>query len=280
LWLQFALVGADEATISKSKKWVERLMAGTEAVLGSAGREPRRADLGKVDGLDLHAQYYANRTGGDFFDAVRAGSRVAFVLSDIAGRRPETDLISAHVQEVFRARAAEWFAAIDANLMEGTEMLAHAINLALVEAAKGVRFAPTIFGCYDVQLGILAYINAGGLTAVLHDSDGARELPNVSMPLGLFTHLTYEASMQAFEPGAKLLVVTKGVTESMRGKVPFGAERVLEVLQSSKDESADGVCRAVLEAAHGFEKRSREWLPFGKKVLEEDLTALAMVRSV
>ena len=147
-------------------------------------------------------------------------------------------------------------------------------------AAKGIRFAPTMVGCYDVQLGVLAYINAGGQTAVLHDSEGTRALPNVSMPLGLFTHLTYEASMQALELGATLLVVTKGVTESMRGKTPFGAERVLEVLRGSKDESASGVCRAVLEAAHGFEKRRWERLPFGRRVLREDMTALAMVRSI
>ena len=255
-------------------------MVRAETGLASSSREPRRAELGQVDGLDLHAQYYFDRTGGDFFDAVRVGSRVAFLLSDIAGRRPETDTIAAETQEAFRARAAELFGARDANLMDGTEMLVQAINLALMGAAKGIHFAPTMVGCYDVQLGVLAYINAGGQTAVLHDSEGTRPLPNVSMPLGLFTHLTYEASMQAFEPGARLLVVTKGVTESMRDKTPFGAERVLEVLQSSKDESASGVCQAVLEAAHEFEKRRWEWFTFGRKVVREDMTALAMVRSV
>jgi serine phosphatase RsbU (regulator of sigma subunit) len=246
----------------------------------SPGREPRRAELGQVDGLDLHAQYQSNRTGGDFFDAARVGTRVAFFLSDISGRRPETDPIAAEMQEMFRSKSAELFGASSANLMEGTEMLAQAINLALIDAAKGVRFTPTMLGCYDVQLGVLAYINAGGQTAMLHDSDGTRPLPNVSMPMGLFTHLTYEASMQAFEPGATLLVVTKGVTESLRGKTPFGAERVLEMLQNSKDESASGVCRAVLDTAYEFQKRGREWLPFGRKVLREDMTALAMVRSI
>ncbi len=241
----------------------------------SPGREPVRSALGLIDGLDLHAQYHSDRTGGDFFDAVRVGTRVAFLLSDIAGRRVEADPIAAAMQETFRAKAAELFGASDANLMEGTEILAQATNLALLEAAKGIRFAPTILGCYDVQLGVLAYINAGGQTAVIRDSDGTRALPTVAMPFGLFTHLTYEASIHAFERGAMLLVVTKGVTESKRGKTSFGAGRVLEVLGAEKDQSAKRVCGAVLEAAYGFQKK--RW-GFGHKAVIEDMTALAMVR--
>jgi serine phosphatase RsbU (regulator of sigma subunit) len=255
-------------------------MACVESGWASSGREPRRAELGLVDGLDLHAEYYFDRTGGDFFDAVRVGSRVAFLLSDIAGRRREAGAIASEVQEVFRASAVEFFGASDANLMEGTEMLARAINLAIMGPAKEVHFAPTMVGCYDVQLGVLAYINAGGQTAVLRDSDGARILPNVSMPLGLFTHLMYDASMQAFEPGATLLLVTKGVTQSMRGAIPFGANGLLEVLHSSKVGTAREVCRAALSAAHRFEKLRWERLMFWRTKVREDMTALAMVRSM
>ncbi len=251
--------------------------AGNE--LAATGQGPRRADLGQVDGLDLHAQYYSDRTGGDFFDAVRVGPRVAFLLSDIAGDRQAADPIAAAMQEVFRARSAELFGAGDANLMEGTEMLVQAVNLALIGAAGGgICFAPTMVGCYDVQLGVLAYINAGGQTVVLLDSDGARPLLNASLPLGLTTHLTYEASMQAFEPGAKLLVVTKGVTMSRRGKDAFGAGRVQHALENAKDGAASAVCRAVLEAAHDFEKRPLEWMTPWRKRVPEDMTALAMVR--
>jgi serine phosphatase RsbU (regulator of sigma subunit) len=258
---------------------VVSLMVRADRGLASSGREPLRAELGLVDGLDLHAAYYFDRTGGDFFDVVRVGSRVAFLLCDIAGRRREASAIAAEVQAVFRASASELFGAGDANLMEGTEMLVRAINLAIMGPAKEVHFAPAMVGCYDVQLGVLAYINAGGQTAVLRDSDGTRMLPNVSMPLGLFTHLMYDASMQAFEPGATLLLATKGVTQSMRGAVPFGAEGLLAVLRSSTDEPASGVCRAALSAAHRFEKRRWDWLAFWRPRVREDMTALAMVRS-
>lgn len=253
-------------------------MVRDERGLAASDREPVRAALGLVDGLDLHAQYHADRTGGDFFDAVRVGTRVVFLLSDIAGRRREAGPIAARTQDVFRAKAEELFGAQDVNLMEGTELLVQAINLAILGPSKEVRFAPTLVGCYDVQLGVLAYVNAGGQTAAIRDSEGTRILPNVSMPLGLFTHLIYDASMQAIEPGATLLLVTKGVTGSMRGKTPFGEERLLSVLRSSKQESAEGICREVLQAADEFAQRGWERLAFWRTRVQEDMTALAMVR--
>ena len=254
-------------------------MPGVDTKLAASDQEPRRAELGLVDGLDLHAQYYVDRTGGDFFDAMRVGTRVVFLLSDIAGRRNEAGPIAARTQEVFRAKAVELFGAGDVNLMEGTELLVQAINEAITGPAKVIRFAPTVVGCYDVQLGVLAYVNAGGQTAAIRDSEGTRLLPDVAMPLGLFTRLIYDATMQAFEPGAMLLIVTKGVTESMRGNVPFGAERVMEVLRNSKQESAADVCREVLEAANRFEEGRWDRLAFWRKRVREDMTALAMVRS-
>jgi serine phosphatase RsbU (regulator of sigma subunit) len=254
-------------------------MPGVDTKLTAVDQEPRRAELGLVDGLDLHAQYYVDRTGGDFFDAVRVGSRVVFLLSDIAGRRDEAGPIAVRTQEVFRAKAVELFGAGDVNLMEGTELLVQAINTAITGPAQEVRFAPTLVGCYDVQLGLLAYVNAGGQTAAIRDSEGTRLLPDVAMPLGLFTHLIYDASMQAFEPGAMLVIVTKGVTESMRGKTRFGGERVMEVLRSSKQQAATDVCREVLEASHRFEQTRWGRLLFWRKNVREDMTALAVVRS-
>ena len=250
-----------------------------ETKLATSDRKALRADLGLVDGLDLHAQYHVERTGGDFFDAVRVGTRVVLLLSDIAGRRREAGPIAARTQEVFRAKAVELFGAGDVNLMEGTELLVQAINEAITGPTKEVRFAPTMVGCYDVQLGVLAYVNAGGQTAAIRDSEGTRLLPDVRMPLGLFTRLIYDASMQAFEPGAMLVIVTKGVTQSMRGNIPFSAERVMEVLGSSKQESAADVCHEVLEAAHRFEQGGWDRLAFWRRKVQEDMTALAMVRS-
>ena len=243
---------------------------------------PVRTELGPIPGLDLQARYNSGRMGGDFYDAVMVGSRVAFLLSDIAGRRAETRPIAIETQRAFRASAAEFFGAADANLMDGTAMLVQAINVALLKAAGGVRFAPTFVGCYDTQLGLLAYINAGGQTAVLQDTEGTRNLPNVSMPMGLFSHLTYEPSMMVLEPGAKLLVVTKGVISCRSGGTQYGAERVLDLVKDGRADGAEMLCQQVLEQAKEFSKVP--WYNRWRKeesLLEkaDDLTAVAVVRT-
>jgi len=245
------------------------------------GRVPLPLELKPDPNLDLHAQYFSSRTGGDFFDAFNLGSHIIVLLTDIAGTKEQAEPIAASVQEVFRGAGAKVFQLRDTNLMDGTAQLVQEINHALMRAAHGVRFSPTFIGCYDLALGLFAYVNAGGLNAVFRDSEGTRALPNVAMPMGLFTHLTYEPSMQAFEPGAKLLLVTKGIVETQRGKTHFGAERVQSVLQSAETDSAEEICKFTLHAANDFKKTPKSGLRnlhFWREVVVEDLTALAMVR--
>ena len=102
---------------------------------------PARADFGRLRVLTSTLNPRLDRTGGDLFDTLRIGTRVAFLLSDIAGKRPELDPIAAEMQRVFRATSTELFSAVDANLMEAAETLILALNHALIAVARGVRFA-------------------------------------------------------------------------------------------------------------------------------------------
>ncbi len=238
-------------------------------------------DLKQARGLDLYAEYRSVRTGGDFFDAVNLGSRVIFLLTDIAGTKEAAQSIAAEVQETFRSRGAEFLTPAGTNVMDATAQLVQEVNHALIRSAGGVRYSPTFLGCYDLSLGVLAYVNAGGLTAVFHDAEGTRTLGGSSVPLGLFSHLTYEPLMQAFERGAKLLLVTKGVMEIRRGGTHFGVEELIPLLQEGQASSAVDLCRAVLQAADTFKQvpwYKKFLVRLGGRVVDEDWTALAVVR--
>jgi serine phosphatase RsbU (regulator of sigma subunit) len=242
-------------------------------------RTPLRAELSGLRGLDLHSRYHSARCGGDFFDAVTVGSRVIFFLTDIAGRKNEAHVIAAKTQDMFRGHATAIFGAIDANLMDATAELVQKINHALIHASNGFHYAPTFVGCFDVDLGILAYINAGGQSAVFCESSGARALGNATVPMGLFSHFTYEPSMQIFEPESKLLIVTKGVTQGSRGHREFGVEKLARLVEGSKAKTAAELCEEALLTVH--ELRRPPWhkrlLPW-RKDLPEDMTAVAIVR--
>jgi serine phosphatase RsbU (regulator of sigma subunit) len=243
------------------------------------GRTPLRADLSGLRGIDLHSRYHSPRCGGDFFDAVTVGSRVIFFLTDIAGRKNEAHAIAAQTQIIFRRNASTIFGAIDANLMDATAELVQELNRTLIHASNGVHYAPTFVGCFDVDLGILAYINAGGQSAILGESNGARVLSNASVPMGLFSHFTYEPSMQMFEPEARLLIVTKGVTQGSQGHTEFGVEKLARLVQDSKAKTAAELCEEALMVVH--ESRQPPWykrlLPW-RKDAPEDMTAVVMVR--
>jgi serine phosphatase RsbU (regulator of sigma subunit) len=248
-----------------------------------ATRTPLPTALPPLNGLDLHSRYYSSRTGGDFFDAVAAGPHVVFFLTDIAGSRDHAHPIAAAAQDVFRLRVPQLFTTEVVNMMDNLGILAHEINQSIYEAAGGSRLAPTFVGCYNLPLGLLAYINAGGPPPIFRDSDGTRILGHVTMPLGLFTHLTFEPAIQAFEPGARMLLVTRGILEAQRGREQFGVERTTAVLEHISTTSAFDLCGVTLEDAHEFRKppwHSLDRLPFVKPQPVEDLTAVALVRTI
>jgi len=248
---------------------------------GLPGPSPHPVNLPHIESLDVKARYHSPRCGGDFFDGVALDSRVVFLLTDIAGRRPETHAIAVEVQNVFRTRAEELFKHSDANESEGIALLARNINHSLIEAAHGVRLAPAFLGCYNLTLHILTYYYAGHLLAVFHDAEKTRVLEPSGIPLGLFTHSTYEAAVLGFERNAKLLLVTKGITEGRRGRNIFDDERIRLLLENSNTDAAS-LCEAVLEAADGSGKhpgsRASDFFHPRKQKNSDDLTAVAFVR--
>jgi serine phosphatase RsbU (regulator of sigma subunit) len=244
-------------------------------------RTPLPTTLPPLKELDLHTRYHSSRTGGDFFDAVAAGPHVVFLLTDIAGARTDAHTIAAATQDVFRLRVPQLFTTEVVNMMDTLGIVAHEVNQAIYTTAGGSRLAPTFLGCYNLHLGVLAYINSGGPPAIFRDNDGTRILGHVTMPLGLFTHLTFEPAIQAFEPGARLLLVTKGILEAQRGREQFGVERAVAVLENFPNGSAFDLCGVVLEDAYEFRKPpwySLERLSFTKPERADDLTAVALVR--
>jgi serine phosphatase RsbU (regulator of sigma subunit) len=252
------------------------------------GSTLRPVDWPQLDGVDIFAGHHAKCRGGDFFDALVVGDRVLFLLTDIAGPRREALQVAAGVQSTFREKARELFGASgvdegEVNESDAMAALAYALNLSLLEAAGGrVHLAPTFLGSLGRKLGILTYCNAGNVLALAGDKGTVHALESSGMPLGLFSHLTFEAMFLAIQPGEALLVVTKGVVESRRGGSEFGAERLTRLLEHAAGKSASAICDQVLQAAYDFGNpawaRILNFFHLGGIRRRDDLTALALVR--
>ncbi len=216
--------------------------------------------------------YQSARKGGDFYDVLQVPDtdRVIFLLLDIAGKREHALHIAADVQKVFRHHAAVDLAPPDINEADALTNLLFLVNRAIIDSVGGTHFSPAFIGCYNQQLGILCYVNAGHTPALVRDSSGVELLKANGLPLGLFSHATHDPQMAVLEPGAAVVLVSRGLVECKKKSEEYGIERAQASVEHADFDDADQLCAAVLSDAKKF---------LGSKPCENDLTTMALVRS-
>jgi serine phosphatase RsbU (regulator of sigma subunit) len=119
-------------------------------------------------------------------------------------------------------------------------------------------------------LGVMCYVNSGHTPALLRDKTGIVELPATGLPLGLFSHATSDAGMAAMQPGAAMLLVSRGVIEGKSKGEEYGMERVKRGLQDSTAESAKELCISVIDNVKQYMKTAPT---------HNDVTALSLLRA-
>jgi serine phosphatase RsbU (regulator of sigma subunit) len=216
-------------------------------------RDPVHSDIPELHGAELASIYYGRRMAGDFYDFIRVSStRILFGLLDAAGGLEETRAILSAAQHTLRTVGAKLFSRRDINEADAMMELCRRLNQTVLEAAEGVHTCPAFVGCYDESLGIVCYFNAGHTPGLLRDHEGISQLPATGLPLGLFSHMTSNVSMVALEPGAVLLLASRGIVEGKCEAEEFGLQRVQEVLQQCKAASAKELCLSVLDQVRQF----------------------------
>jgi serine phosphatase RsbU (regulator of sigma subunit) len=234
-------------------------------------RDPVHSDVPELHASELASIYYARRMAGDFYDFIRVRpNRVLFGLMDAAGGLKETRAVLSAAQHTFRTYGTELFAQRDINEADAMMELCLQLNQVILKVAEGVRACPAFVGSYDESLGIVCYFNAGHTPGLARDRNGVSELPATGLPLGLFSHMTSNASMVALEPGAVLLLASRGLVEGKYKAEEFGLQRVKEVLQESEAASAKGLCVSVLDRVRHFMHAAPT---------HDDVTALALARN-
>lgn len=251
-------------------------------------RHPEPSVPPKMQGSDLAASYRAARVGGDYFDFLQVGGdRLIFVLLDIAGKRDQALHVAAGVQDTLRAKARELFDSQDLNEADAVTDLVLAVNQAILDTAGGVRCAPGIVGCYNEPTGIVSYINAGSVPALLRFNGEITVLEASGLPLGLFSHVTHDAQICVLPEGAALLLASRGLLEVKSGGEEYGFERLKESLRKAGDGTARDVCAAVLQSVSDFiEQKKRRFFGFSRSpkngdtdsLGENDVTAVTLLR--
>ena len=237
----------------------------------TGARQPAPIAIPVMTTASMAAVYHGDRVGGDFYDFLRVAPHlVLFGLLDVAGRFQENQSIVSAAQHTFRSLGLELFSRDDINEANAMIELSLQLNRTIMDAAGGVRSCPAFVGCFNESLGTVCYSNAGHTPALLRDSTGIALLPATGLPFGLFSHVTHDAPTTALEPGAAMLLVSRGVTEGRKNGEEFGLDRVKSTLLKADVNSAEELCGKVLDASEEFTNKPRA---------ENDVTALVLLRA-
>ncbi len=229
------------------------------------------AEFPPLSGADIAGMIQGQRVGGDFYGFLRANPcRVVFGLLDVAGSHDENHAIVEAARQTFHELGCKSFADPEVNEADAMMEFCLELNLTVRRVASGVRSCPAFIGCYNEALGTVCYANAGHTPGLLRDPSGVTELPATGLPLGLFSASTYEAPFVALQPGASMLLVSRGVVEAANKQEEFGLHRVKEQFQRASRENARDIATVILAGVREFLHTSPS---------QNDVTALALVRA-
>jgi phosphoserine phosphatase RsbU/P len=232
--------------------------------------EPVESSFPVMKDAEIAAAFAGERAAGDFYDSIRVSpNRVLFGLLDVAGRRAENETILADAQQVFRELGTELLSPVQVNEAEALTQLCIQLNRTIMEASEGVHSCPAFAGCYNEDLGVVFYVNAGHTPGLVRHGQDVSELPATGLPLGLFSHTTCDAPLIALEPGAALLLASRGVVEAKCKAEEYGLQRVERAFQQAPLTGAHDLCVSILNDVQGFARTEPK---------EDDVTALALVR--
>lgn len=232
--------------------------------------EPVESSFPVLRDAEIAAVFAGEREAGDFYDSIRVSpNRVLFGLLDVAGRRGDNQTILADAQQVFREMGTDLLSPVQVNEAEAMTQICVQLNKTIMEAAEGVHSCPAFAGCYNEELGIVCYVNAGHTPGLIRKGREVSELPATGLPLGLFSLATCDAPVIALEAGAALLLASRGVVEAKCKDEEFGMNGLETALQQAPLGKAHDLCVAILNQAQTFACTPAK---------EDDMTALALVR--
>lgn len=236
---------------------------------GLSVRLPEPPEPPSIPGAEIGAAYSGERMGGDFFDFVLVNARLIFFMLDVSGQKDRAQNIAAIVQDHFRQESSRLFAETEVNEAMAIVELSLSLNRTILEAAEGICASSAFLGCYDPQLGTVCYSNAGHVPGLVRDHAGITQLPATGLPLGLFSHATHDASITVLEPGAALLLVSRGVIEAKCQGEEFGVEGVSATFEHADAPTAQRLCAAILDGVERY---------MCAPPTHNDVTALSLMR--
>jgi phosphoserine phosphatase RsbU/P len=201
--------------------------------------------------------------GGDFFDILPMGERIAVAVGDVSGKGIPAALLMVMVRTLLREIAR--------GLSEPAEVLAR-LNASLCRDMPPSMFVTMVLAVlFPGRLGRVALASAGHPEPILMRRGAAPNPVSVGgMILGVIEEAAFEEAELDLEVGDSLIFLTDGIIEApgADGK-RAGLDRVLQALDRSRAESAQRQAEAI----------TGEMLAGAAGRMADDMTAFVLKRS-
>jgi sigma-B regulation protein RsbU (phosphoserine phosphatase) len=184
----------------------------------------------------------AQQVGGDLYEVLRAGDRVAVALGDVSGKGIPASLFMAVTMTLLRSMARQF---------ASPEEVLRRVNDELTASNPRGMFVTLCLAIYDMKTGLITCASAGHHAAVhLGPTHPPRFVFSSSGPvLGLMPGARFENETLAFQPGETLVLFSDGVTEAFdQAEDLFGETRLLDQLSREPGATAVETVNSVLGA--------------------------------
>jgi len=207
------------------------------------------AEAPQVPGFELAGESVpAQAAGGDYYDYIpMPDGFLGIAIGDVAGHGVGAAMVMAATRAYLRG-----FAGTSADVSE----ILGRLNAALVADTAQNVFCTMLFARLDTHSGEMVYVNAGHPPACIFCGSGEMRatMDSTAMPLGLMPDAEFATGPPVrLEPGELAFFCTDGVMDVASGAGSrFGRSHVLEVVRSSRAESAAQIVQEVCRAVLGF----------------------------
>jgi sigma-B regulation protein RsbU (phosphoserine phosphatase) len=207
------------------------------------------ADWPRDRDVDVAAFYKPHlEVGGDYYDVFSVDEdRLVFCMADVSGK----GIAAAFLMSNFQANLRAIFQYEPSDLSKVVSQL----NKRVMDNAKGEKYITLFAAVYNRRGQTLQYINCGHNPPVLMSADGTtQQLELGCCGLGMFRDIpSIESGTVNIRPGATLLCYTDGLVEQENSDdVPFGMQRMEEVVRERRGMPVDAVQEALIDAVRTF----------------------------
>lgn len=203
-----------------------------------------------VPGLDIYATSRpAYEVGGDFYDfIVQDGRPFMFVTGDVTGKGLSAALLMTMTRTAIHSKAQFMpYPTPESVMRQSNEDLYNDFT------RVGV-FATAFIGQYEASSQSIVYANAGHAPVIYQPYDGEPVLLRAdSTAIGILAINHSRNHRLTLRPKDLLIVATDGFTDVRDFEdETFGLDRLLDLVKSLRDRSAEGIAAGMFEAADRF----------------------------